>query len=367
MKKILVIDDEIWLREMINLALEQKGYKIVEAENGEVGIAKAQEFLPDLILCDVNMGKVDGYLTLSSLRAIPATASIPFILMTGMSDTAAMRHGMELGADDYLIKPFSIDELYKAVETRLKKSQVEKAKAEEKMSTLRDNIIMMLPHELKTPLNGILGLGELLTSTADSLSPAEIADFGRDICESGRRLERLIENFLVYSQIELLATDPHRAEALRRKQTPAPRSVVETRLQQQAKNVGRLPDLKLDLADRPVAISEEYLSKIVDEVAHNALKFSAPGSSINVKLFPTADRLTLSIQDHGRGFKKEDFLNIGAYMQFDRKTNEQQGQGLGLIIAKRLTELHSGSIELEDPPANGGTTLTIRLPLAALN
>ena len=76
MKKILVIDDEEWLREMIRLALRQKGFAVIEAENGAVGIEKAREGLPDLILCDVNMDKVDGYLTLSSLRNEPGTAAI---------------------------------------------------------------------------------------------------------------------------------------------------------------------------------------------------------------------------------------------------------------------------------------------------
>ncbi len=85
MKKILVIDDEEWLREMIQLALRQKGYEIAEAENGAVGIEVAKKILPDLILCDVNMEKVDGYLTLSSLRSDPSTAAIPFILMTGLA------------------------------------------------------------------------------------------------------------------------------------------------------------------------------------------------------------------------------------------------------------------------------------------
>ena len=111
------------------------------------------------MLCDVNMGKVDGYLTLSSLRNEPTTAAIPFILMTGLADNAGMRHGMELGADDYLPKPFTIEALYGAVEARLKKSQALRDDAEKKMADLRDNITMMLPHELRTPLNGILAYG----------------------------------------------------------------------------------------------------------------------------------------------------------------------------------------------------------------
>src|SRR5580704_16949574 len=215
MKKILVIDDEEWLREMIQLALRQKGYEVIEAENGEVGIEKARKLLPDLILCDVNMEKVDGYLTLSSLRGDAATAAIPFILMTGLADNAGMRHGMELGADDYLPKPFTIDALYAAVEARIRKAQALRDEAEKKLADLRDNISMMLPHELRTPLNGILAYGEILAADAATLQPAEIAEMGQIINESGRRLERLIENFLTYSQIELMGGDPQRTSAFR--------------------------------------------------------------------------------------------------------------------------------------------------------
>src|SRR5256885_9489149 len=164
MNKILIIDDEEWLREMVNLALSQKGYEVVEAANGSMGIELARKELPDLILCDVNMDKVNGYATLSSLRDQPATASIPFILMTGLADNAGMRQGMELGADDYLPKPFTIEALYAAVEARLKKTQTLREEAEKKLADLRDNLSLMLPHELRTPLNGIIGYGEILAS-----------------------------------------------------------------------------------------------------------------------------------------------------------------------------------------------------------
>src|SRR5438477_11905160 len=181
MKKILVIDDEEWLREMVQLALTQKGYDVIEAGNGTKGIEVAQKELPDLILCDVNMEKVDGYGTLSSLRNEPATAAIPFILMTGLADSAGMRHGMELGADDYLPKPFTIDALYAAVEARLKKAHTLRQEAEKKLADLRDNLSLMLPHELRTPLNGILAYGEMLAADAANLPPNEVAEMGHVI------------------------------------------------------------------------------------------------------------------------------------------------------------------------------------------
>ena len=131
-KKILVIDDEEWLREVIHLALEQRGFEVIEAANGFEGIAIARKELPDLILCDINMEKVDGYVTLTSLRSEALTAAIPFILMTGLADNTSMRHGMDLGADGYLSKPFTIAALYSTVETRLKETKTLCGEAERK-------------------------------------------------------------------------------------------------------------------------------------------------------------------------------------------------------------------------------------------
>jgi len=363
MKKILVIDDEQYLREMVRMALRHKGFDVVEAENGATGIEIARKELPDLILCDVNMDKMNGYLTLSSLRNEPATASIPFILMTGRADNAGMRHGMELGADDYLPKPFTLEELHAAVEARLKKAHALRQEAESKLAELRDNLTLMLPHELRTPLNGILGYGEILTAEAATLPPGELAEMGRVIYDSGRRLERLIENFLIYAQLELLAADPRKIAALRHKQTKFPATIIEERARAQAQSAGRVADLVLELTNSCIAISEDYLAKIVNEIIQNAFKFSPPGTPVKVALAALPDHLALTITDRGRGFSTEHIVRIGAYMQFDRKIQEQQGQGLGLSIAKRLTELHGGTLNIQSG-GGVGTTVTVKLPNA---
>jgi two-component system, sensor histidine kinase and response regulator len=365
MKKILVIDDEEWLREMMQLALGQNGFEVVEAENGEKGIELARKELPDLILCDVNMEKVDGYVTLSSLRSEPTTASIPFILMTGLADHAGMRHGMELGADDYLPKPFTIEALYAAVDARLKKVNVVREEAERKLADLRENISMMLPHELRTPLNGILAYGEILTSDAATLPPEEISEMGQVIYQSGKRLEHLVENFLIFAQLELLGSDPKKLESLLRSQTQSPVELIEKHARDQAHLTNRANDLVLELADVPVPMSEDYLGKIVGELVQNALKFSQVGTTVRVGLAEGPDGVTLTVADHGRGLSTEHITKIGAYMQFDRKLHEQQGLGLGLTICKRLTELHGGTLVIQSNH-DSGTIVSVKLPKAGI-
>ena len=363
MKKILVIDDEEWLREMVHLALQQRGFQVIEAANGADGIELARKELPDLILCDINMEKVDGYLTLSALRKEAPTAAIPFILMTGLADNAGMRHGMELGADDYLPKPFTSDGLYAAVDARLKKAQTIRDEAERKLAHLRDNISLMMPHEMRTPLNGILSNAEMLAHSAATLKPAEVAEIGQEIHKSSERLARLIENFLIYAQLELLAADPKNVNALRMGLTDHPKALIKNRAAAQATQVNRLPDLSFELADIPLPIAEEYLSKITNELLQNAFKFSTADTPVRVTLAEVFNAVTLSVSDQGSGFTPEQISRIGAYMQFDRKLHEQQGLGLGLTIAKRLVELHGGTFSIISD-TESGTVVTARFPKA---
>lgn len=121
MKKILVIEDEAQSREMFLECLEAENFDAIGAENGLIGIQQAQSQLPDLVICDIRMPQLDGYGVLTTLRQDPATAMIPFIFLTAKATKAELRQGMELGADDYLTKPFTVEELLGAIAARLEK------------------------------------------------------------------------------------------------------------------------------------------------------------------------------------------------------------------------------------------------------
>jgi two-component system sensor histidine kinase/response regulator len=368
MSKILVIDDEAWLREMIQLALQQRGFEVIEASDSDEGIAAAREKLPDLILCDVNMAKAGaGYTTLAKLREEPTTASIPFILMTGLADAAGMRHGMALGADDYLPKPFKIDELYAAVDARLRKVRTVREEVERKFSNLRNQITMMLPHEMRTPLNGIISNAELLASAVEMpLPPSEIAEMGREISESGQRLERLIENFLVYAQLQIVAADPATVSALRDANAGDPGEIVRAIAISQADRTGRLADLVVQASGSPPAIAAEYFKRIIAELVQNAFKFSPGGTNVRVSCKMAGGMVEFSVQDFGRGFSTEQIQRIGAYVQFERKMQDVEGLGLGLAIARKLVELHGGSLTI-DSGQGTGATVTVTLPAAKIN
>lgn len=126
-KTILVIEDDRDLRTNIKTLLEEEDYSVIIAKDGEEGIKLAKEILPSLIICDILMPNISGYDVLEALLTDKKTFTIPFIFLTAKVDKADLRKGMELGADDYVFKPFQSETLLKSIETRIKKNDIMKA------------------------------------------------------------------------------------------------------------------------------------------------------------------------------------------------------------------------------------------------
>ena len=348
MTKILVIEDETSLREEIAEILSFEGYEVSQAENGVIGLTKATEGLPDLILCDVMMPEMDGYDVLTKLRQNPATQLIPCILITALAEREHMRTGMDMGADDYIVKPFKSAELLNAVKTRLKKSDTAKSHAETSLDELRTHIIRSLPHELRTPLNGIIGFGQILQTQPENYSYEEIAEFGDNIYKSGMRLYRLIQNYLLYAQLEIKKGKP-----IARPELPEAHRICEAMAIEVADRHNRRNELRLELEEGSAIIGMQEFKKIVEELTDNAFKFSEPGSEVFVICGSEEDAFFLAVSDNGRGMTAENIKNIGAYMQFNRQEYEQQGSGLGLVICQRIIELYEGKLIFESKPGEG--------------
>lgn len=362
MARIVVIDDDVLSLERVTATLRLKGFAVDSATRGAAGIALAQDNPPDLVLCDVNMPGLSGYDVLHKLRGDPRTTDVPFVFLTGLSEREDMRRGMTLGADDYLPKPFSTDELLQAVYTQLEKRRAIVQKYQDTINLLRRNIIYALPHELRTPLTGSLGFAEVLQLDADTLSPADIREIAGHIIKHNRRLHRVLENFLVYAQIEVLASDAQQIQQLRSHITPQVGTVIAQVARQKAADWGREPDLVLDIAEIALRIADEDLRKIISELVDNAFKFSQPGAMVAISTARDRDSYIVRVIDQGRGMTSEQIAGIGAYMQFDRLIYEQQGLGLGLIIARRLVELHGGQFAIHAEQGRG-TEVRILFPI----
>lgn len=134
--KILLVEDDKSLAITISNLLKVKGYEVTHAGDGAIGIQKAFEIIPDLILCDISMKEISGYDVFNVLKESSATAMIPFVFLTAKSELKDIRFGMQLGADDYIVKPFEYDELLTSIETRLNKAEAHRKANEEKFIAL---------------------------------------------------------------------------------------------------------------------------------------------------------------------------------------------------------------------------------------
>lgn len=364
MPRILVIDDEVAMRQLLSTALQRAGYEVIDTGLGQVGIELALTEAPDLVLCDVGLLDLSGYDVLKALRARPETHNTPVVLITGMADLQGMREGMTLGADDYVPKPFDLEELLVLLAARLRKADNLRHEAETKAKKLRSHISMMLPHELLSPLSGIIGLADILRDDAVTLKRTEAAEIGRDIQRSGERLHRLIRNFLIYSQLELLAAEPERIAALRQSAPCQLRKVLGEVAERVAERHQRRADLVLEPVSAEVAMSEPNLTKLCEELLDNAFKFSAPGHPVEVHARLTDAKVWLTISDEGSGIGDEILVSLRGADQFERLFYEKRTTGLGLAIAVRLAELHDGRALIQSHPGTG-TSILVELPLAA--
>jgi signal transduction histidine kinase len=363
MTKILVIEDEEPLLEEIQDMLGFEDFETIGAENGLIGVQLAQSHLPDLIISDIMMPELDGYSVLLELQSDPRTASIPFIFLTAKADRSDMRQGMTLGADDFLTKPFTNADLLAAVYARLKKRSTMEEQYEQRLDELHQAVVHFLPHELRNPLHVILGYADLIIMDQGTLQAERITKMAEAILRSGKRLERLFENYLLYAQLEVLRAHPGRATGLREARTANSGDIVAYVARDKAIVAGREADLKVETTNIAVPIAEDNLKKMAEELIDNAFKFSAQGTRVHVTAVFNKAQFALCVGDNGRGMTADQIKGVGMHVQFERQLYEQQGSGLGLVIAKYLAELHAGQMTIESVP-DRGTRVCIEIPLA---
>ena len=358
-KKILIVEDEREIREDIVLTLRFNDYDAYEASDGLEAIQIVNDIKPDLIISDIMMPEMDGFELLKELQKNPDTDMIPFLFLTAKTD---IREGMNLGADDYMTKPFDIDQLLRAVEIRLKKQDAIIGKYKQKIEEFSSNISKSLPHEIRTPLGTILGFSEFLMKKFRKTDPDEVKEMLRNIYDSGKRLNRLFENYLFYADLELIKSNDKALKDMKKHSTDYPSVLAEDKITFHPDYNERKEDIFKKIENVKINISDTNFAKIVEEIFDNAIKFSERGSSITIIGKPAGEFFELVVHDEGRGMTEDQINNVGAYTQFERNMYEQQGSGLGLAIVKRLAELYGGNLQIEST-VDAYTKVTVRIPL----
>ena len=369
---ILIIDDEPDNFDVIETLLSYRDYQLHYAARGQEAIAMLDTFNPDLILLDVMMPGIDGIEVCRQIKALSKWQAVPIIMVTALSSKSDLAHCLTTGADDFISKPVNGIELRARVHSMLRiKQQYDKIQTlshlqentinilERTLNELRGNLASSLSHELNTPLNGILGTIGLLQDDIEDMDLAEIRDLLSMADQSARRLEKLTKKFLIYLELELSASRQQKLEFARTKFSA---SAIEAALKSQAESFNRKNDLMFALEEADIALSERYLSMIIYELVDNALKFSLPETTIKVSSQVLGEMLNVSVHDSGRGMTEEQIDKIGAFMQFERTTYEQQGLGMALKNVKKIVEMAGGEFSITSIYQKE-TTVNLTLPI----
>jgi two-component system, sensor histidine kinase and response regulator len=355
MKKILVIEDEKQLLYNISLLLKNEGYDVVTSENGLEALKVLEYNTPDLIISDIMMPYISGLELLQRIKNNPKIKYIPFLFLTAKSDAVSIREGMNLGADDYITKPFSSEDLLKSIKIRLDKSEMINNRIDE----IRDSISKYVPHELRTPLVTILGYSELILTEKDSLDKNDLVDMTERISNSAKRLNNRIEKFIQLSEIENFSDSN---KEIKSERSFLNNNIVKELILTHYLIKDRKDNFEISIEFTELALSDKILQIILKELLENAVKFSKPGTQIIINGKKSDSSYCLQIKDFGIGMDETQVASISAFRQFNREKYQQEGNGLGLFFVKNIL-LKNGSEFSIDSKKNEYTIVTIKLPV----
>lgn len=365
---ILIVEDNVSLLEGLKDLLESTGYRVETAENGSEALDLLEDIAkPDLIISDIMMPRIDGYEFQARVQEKPDLIGVPFIFLTAKGGRDDIRLGKDLGADDYITKPFDEEDLLVAVRSKLARWGDLKRLQDEEIAGIKQNILLTMSHEFRTPLSYILNYAEMLDESYESIAPEDFRLFMKGIQKGARRLNRLVEDFILL--VELETGEAEKAYQIRKKELMdfgAWLRVTCKSFEEAAK--AKKLKLILDIPDQipSLSVDEVYLANAIGRIIENAIKFSKSASEwVRVMANVTDDAVRISVQDQGIGIPEEEIGSLfNVFHQIDRAKYEQQGIGSGLSICQRIVTIHGGSVNVESEH-DVGTVITIELPLEA--
>jgi signal transduction histidine kinase len=360
MKKIAVIEDNEDIRILLVEILTCQGFECVVAPNGYIGIQKIIEHEPDLVLCDIMMPELDGYEVLQAIRKSATVGNIPFIFLTAKIEPSDFREAMNLGADDYLTKPIDADLLIEVINNRLARLDSLKIEIKNEIQKIKDNLSSVYSHEINTPLNGILGLSEVLMKYYSTTIPENALEMIGHIKEASLRLHRTTNNLILFADLQRYTPQQYTAK-FGNHRLDNPVELIMDIAQEIAERYKRQNDLVLEVKNEDIKIYEFDFTKIMNEAIDNAFKYSKSGSIVKIRSTIEDSFYKITVEDNGFGFDKSFIESIDSFVQFERGKYEQQGLGLGLFFIKRLVSLNNGKFEIETEKKIG-TKLFIYLP-----
>ncbi len=359
--RVLVVDDNADMREYLTRMLAPH-WTVETAVDGEAALASIRARRPDVVLTDVMMPNLDGFGLVARLRADEATADLPVIVLSARAGEESRIEGLQVGADDYLVKPFSARELIARVQVHVSLAQLrrrlldraeEARRAAEDATRAKDEFLAMLGHELRNPLSPIVLAVQLMRLRG--VNSKELSVIERQL----KQLMRLVDDLLDVSRITRGKVELHKERTSIAEVVKRAAETTQPLFQE------RQQALALDVpGDLFVDGDPTRLQQVLANLLTNASKYSDPGTGVGVSAKTVGEGVEIRVRDHGIGIRPEMRervfeLFVQQPQALDRAAG---GLGLGLAIVKNLVASHGGSVRVESDGPGTGSEFIVTLP-----
>jgi len=347
---ILIVDDVPNNIKIAANILQRDEYKFFFATNGSGALDKVKSNKVDLILLDVMMPEMDGFEVCKQVRNDPATQDVPIIFLTAKTDTESIVKGFELGATDYVTKPFNGAELLARVKTHL---ALQRAKEELKeLNATKDKFFSIIAHDLRSPFTPLIGFTEVIIEDIDRYSKDDIKKIVGELKTSAETVFALLENLLAWSRLQrgIMEYAP--------KDTALEEIVAyNVFLFQPGADQKQITLRNLVQENTTVYADYNMISTVMRNLISNALKFTETDGTIEVSAKKDEQSVVIAVSDTGTGMSNK---VVSELFRIDVKysnigTAGEKGTGLGLILCKELVEKNGGKIWVESEVGKGST------------
>lgn len=370
--RVLIVDDLDDNRTLLRLDLEDElpGIYIDEAKNGTDALKKIAENDYTLVLCDLMMPDLDGFEVYKRVKTDPTNFNLPFIFISANQDHNMAVKGLELGAFDFLKKPYDITELILKSRNlcRLKlfyNKQLELLKrveeANEKLehsNKQKDEVLRIVSHDMRNPLGNMIGLAQILYEEPEQ-SKSDLQNIAEIIIRSGENLLGIVNTLLDAARLEAGKISIHYTET--NLHDIVAQEVEQFKVAANQKNISLFFDSTLK--NELFILDEAKIRQSVANLLSNAIKFTPEKGKISVSIKKTDTTILIEIEDNGIGIKENDLPYLfDKFSSIQRAgTKNERGTGLGLSIVKAFIQLHNGMIHVESTFGKG-TKFIISIP-----
>jgi len=352
---IMLVDDTPTNLSVLIDYLNDFGFEILIAVDGEGALISAEAGQPDLILLDIMMPGMDGYETCRQLKKNPATSDIPVIFISALSESMDKVKGFSSGGVDYITKPFQQDEVLARITTHL---TIQRQKKElEALNDTKDKFFSVISHDMRGIFTPIVGSSDLIRRMVKKYDDPKLTKFSDNLSFSVKNALKLFENLLEWSRIQRGGISFEPVQLSLHELIEQAKELFQEH--QKNKNIKIISNIQEDFL---VWADNNMIQTVIRNLISNGLKFTHPGGIITIGAKRIDNEIEVSIADSGIGMSQDSISKLFSIKQMisQKGTGGERGTGLGLILCKDFIEKHEGKIWVNSTIGKG-TTFTFTL------